>query len=271
MADTRPRPRLPLRLLTTLSAVFLAAGIALIPTAAFASNGNSDHSQGNAGTSGTYNQPQPTSNADQHNTGANDTSSSNQYASTRSGLPSGNGSGNGQASGKPCAGCVGRADNKNPQGQYPNGNDSNNGYECDGNQGIGQTNPAHTGCVSNPTTPTTQPTSTTTSTTLPKSTTTSTTLPISPTTTPTVPPSVAPGGGTTTVPGGAITPARNAGASSRSAAPAASPSAAVRTSPSGALAFTGNDSTVEALAGVASLGLGLGLLRLARRRRRAAG
>ncbi|HET6965954.1 MAG TPA: hypothetical protein VFH58_14360, partial [Acidimicrobiales bacterium] len=193
MADSRPsRPRLPLRLLTTLSAVFLAAGIALIPTAAFASNGNSDHSQGNAGTSGTYNQPQPYSNADQHNTGANDTSSSNQYTSNRSGLPSGNGSGNGQASGKPCAGCVGKADNKNPQGQYPNGSDHNNGYECDGNKGIGQTNPAHTGC-SKPTTPTTQPPSpTTTPTTQPPSpTTTPTTAPTSPTTAPVTPPSVA--------------------------------------------------------------------------------
>jgi hypothetical protein len=43
---------------------------------------------------------------------------------------------------------VGKADNKNPQGQYPNGSDHNNGYECDGNHGIGKTNPAHTGCTS---------------------------------------------------------------------------------------------------------------------------
>ena len=35
-------------------------------------------------------------------------------------------------------------------GQYPNGSDPNAGYECDRNQGVGQTNPAHTGCVGAP-------------------------------------------------------------------------------------------------------------------------
>jgi LPXTG-motif cell wall-anchored protein len=55
--------------------------------------------------------------------------------------------------GPPCAGCVGNADDKNPgaqkelHGQYPNGSDSNAGYECDRNQGVGQSNPAHTGCT----------------------------------------------------------------------------------------------------------------------------
>ena len=101
----------------------------------------SDHSQGNSGTSGTYNQPQPYSHADQNNTGANDTSASNQYKSTRDGSPSGNGNGGGKATGKPCAGCVGKADNKNPKGQFPNGTDHNNGYECDGNHGIGRRQP----------------------------------------------------------------------------------------------------------------------------------
>jgi len=58
-----------------------------------------------------------------------------------------NGNGGGAATGKPCAGCVGKADNKNPQGQMPNArDDGNNGYECDNNNGIGKTNPAHTGC-----------------------------------------------------------------------------------------------------------------------------
>ncbi|MEY2423368.1 MAG: hypothetical protein QOI95_3435 [Acidimicrobiaceae bacterium] len=58
-------------------------------------------------------------------------------------------------SSKPCAGCVGNADDKNPgaakqtNGQYPNGTDHNAGYECDRNQGIGQSNPAHTGCGGN--------------------------------------------------------------------------------------------------------------------------
>ena len=70
-----------------------------------------------------------------------------QYCSTYDGSPSGNGSGNGNATGRPAAGSVGNADNKNPQGQFPNGNDANNGYECDGNNGIAKTNPAHTGCT----------------------------------------------------------------------------------------------------------------------------
>jgi hypothetical protein len=110
--------------------------------------------------------PQPFSNADNQNTGANDTSGTNQYLSTRNGSPSGNGSGNGAATGEPCAGCVGKADNKNPPGQFPNGSDANAGYECDANQGVGKSNPAHTACTPPPSsTTTTSPTSTTTTTT----------------------------------------------------------------------------------------------------------
>ena len=67
--------------------------------------------------------------------------------------------GPGQQTGKPCAGCVGNADDKNPPGQFPDGSDANSGYECDGrdrkmvgqngngNHGIGDENPAHTGCT----------------------------------------------------------------------------------------------------------------------------
>jgi hypothetical protein len=66
------------------------------------------------------------------------------------GLPSGNGKSTNNNSSKPCAGCVGNADAKNPPGQYPNGGDPNAGYECDRNQGVGQTNPAHTGCSGPP-------------------------------------------------------------------------------------------------------------------------
>lgn len=76
------------------------------------------------------------------------------YDNTCDGSPSGNGNGNGRATGKPCAGCVGNADDKNPKGQYPNGSDHNAGYECDRNHGIGRTNPAHTGCQSAPSTST---------------------------------------------------------------------------------------------------------------------
>lgn len=61
------------------------------------------------------------------------------------GEPSGNG--NGSGGNKPCAGCVGNADDKNPPGQLPGpDDDGNNGYECDGNSGVGKTNPAHSGC-----------------------------------------------------------------------------------------------------------------------------
>ncbi|HEX4733333.1 MAG TPA: hypothetical protein VH247_02880 [Thermoleophilaceae bacterium] len=69
------------------------------------------------------------------------------YDNTCDGSPSGNGNGNGKATGKPCAGCVGNADDKNPKGQMPNGSDHNVGYECDRNHGIGRSNPAHTGCA----------------------------------------------------------------------------------------------------------------------------
>jgi len=109
------------------------------------------HAAGNSGTSGTVTSPQPISKADAHTGGANGQCPGGAYCSTRNGAPSGNGNGNGIAVGKPCAGCVGKADNKNPQGQRPNGSDHNAGYECDRNHGIGRTNPAHTGCA--PSTP----------------------------------------------------------------------------------------------------------------------
>jgi hypothetical protein len=82
------------------------------------------------------------------NGGAN--SGCGNYCPTNVGAPSGNGNGNGNATGKPGAGMVGNADSKNPPGQFPNGSDSNNGYECDGNSGIGKTNPAHSGCSQYP-------------------------------------------------------------------------------------------------------------------------
>jgi hypothetical protein len=89
-------------------------------------------------------EPQPASTADFTGHGANVHGA---YDSTRDGSPSGNGNGKGNAVGKPCAGCVGKADNKNPKGQAPNGSDHNAGYECDRNHGIGRSNPAHTGCT----------------------------------------------------------------------------------------------------------------------------
>src|SRR4051812_30522220 len=98
----------------------------------------------------TYTDPQPPSKADFSGHGAN---THGPYDSTRSGAPSLNGNGKGKAVGKPCAGCVGNADDKNPKGQMPNGSDHNAGYECDRNHGIGRTNPAHTGCRAGETAP----------------------------------------------------------------------------------------------------------------------
>ncbi|HZC71035.1 MAG TPA: hypothetical protein VE442_10090 [Jatrophihabitans sp.] len=68
------------------------------------------------------------------------------YDPTTTGASADNGNGGGRAVGKPCAGCVGNADAKNPPGQLPNGSDPNAGYECDRNHGVGQGNPAHTSC-----------------------------------------------------------------------------------------------------------------------------
>lgn len=100
--------------------------------------------------SGDVTGPQPVSHADANAGGANGQCPGGPYCSTRDGSASGNGNGGGQAVGRPCAGCVGRADNKNPQGQKPGAQDRNNGYECDGNRGIARTNPAHTGCSTPP-------------------------------------------------------------------------------------------------------------------------
>ncbi|WP_052684366.1 hypothetical protein [Lentzea aerocolonigenes] len=98
--------------------------------------------------------PQPPSNADFTGNGAN---VNGPYDSTRDGSPSLNGNGGGEAAGKPCAGCVGKADNKNPPGQQPDGSDANAGYECDTNHGVGRSNPAHTGCRPGETPPETTP------------------------------------------------------------------------------------------------------------------
>ncbi|HSE72101.1 MAG TPA: LPXTG cell wall anchor domain-containing protein, partial [Nocardioidaceae bacterium] len=87
------------------------------------------------------------SRADENDGGANGQCPGGAYCSTRDGSPSENGNGAGEAKGKPCAGCVGRAGNKKPQGQMPDSSDGNAGYECDRNHGIGEGNPAHTGCT----------------------------------------------------------------------------------------------------------------------------
>ena len=94
--------------------------------------------------SGTPNVCTPTHNSDTGN-GAN--TSPGPYTNTcEPEHTSNNGNGNGLAVGKPDAGTVGNADDKQPPGQFPDGTDANNGYECDGNNGIAKENPAHTSC-----------------------------------------------------------------------------------------------------------------------------
>ena len=143
MARTSPRP-LCRGLFTAVSALALTL-LASAPAALAAA-----HPAPHNGTDTT--KPQPLSKADRNSGGANGQCPGGPYCSTRHGLPSGNGNqATGGHTGEPCAGCVGKADNKNPKGQMPNGTDHNAGYECDRNHGIGRSNPAHTGC----TTPTT--------------------------------------------------------------------------------------------------------------------
>ena len=151
--STHTAGRSRLRVAALLGASVLAVGLsapayAAQPTQSKGhSNGqaSSHKTSGTSGTSGDVKSPQPKSRADRNGTGANH---SGPYDSTRDGSPSKNGNGGGKSTGKPCAGCVGKADNKNPKGQYPNGSDHNAGYECDRNHGIGRGNPAHTGCTS---------------------------------------------------------------------------------------------------------------------------
>jgi hypothetical protein len=111
-----------------------AVGFALLGTA-FA---------GAVGTAGAV--PSSTCTVTHNSDTGNGANTSGAYDSSCDGSASNNGNGGGNANGKPCAGCVGNADDKNPPGQAPDGSDGNNGYECDGNSGIGQTNPAHSDC-----------------------------------------------------------------------------------------------------------------------------
>ena len=127
-------------LLTLLSAPGAYASSASVHRSAHAVANQSEHAAAEA----PLDEAQPPSNADFSGNGANEHGA---YDSTRDGSASDNGNGEGAATGEPCAGCVGKADNKNPAGQAPDGSDANNGYECDGNSGVGRTNPAHTGCV----------------------------------------------------------------------------------------------------------------------------
>jgi hypothetical protein len=124
----------------------LAMVVGMISPAAAGPNGNGWGWDNNHSTETQVVDPAPTTTTTVADTnGANGDCGS--YCPSGVGLPSGNGNGDGNATGQPCAGCVGNADDKNPPGQFKDGSDHNNGYECDGNNGIGKTNPAHTGCV----------------------------------------------------------------------------------------------------------------------------
>lgn len=181
--------------------------------------------------------PQPPSNADYSGNGAN---VHGPYDSTRDGSASQNGKGDGKAKGKPCAGCVGKADNKNPKGQLPGGSDPNSGYECDKNNGVGKGNPAHTSCVEQP--PTTVPPTT-----------------VPPTTPPTsVPP-------TTSTPPTVTTPPTT-GSTPPATPPSNRPPAGGKTPPG--LASTGVNLGLPLGAGLAALAAGLGLLLTGRRLQR---
>src|SRR3954452_1022149 len=137
------RTRLARRIATVTFGTTLS--IAAVGGSAWASPGAENGHGNTSAPHQVLNSPQPASNADFSGHGAN---VHGPYDSTRDGSASANGNGGGQATGKPCAGCVGKADNKNPKGQMPNGSDHNPGYECDRNHGIGRGNPAHTGCTS---------------------------------------------------------------------------------------------------------------------------
>lgn len=124
--------------------------------------------------------------------------------------------------GTPCDGCVGKADDKSPEGQQPGGTDADSGYECDSNRGVGRGNPAHTGC---------EPAET------------------PPATTGTIPP--APPAATGTIP---PAPSANGAPPAPRAAPAPAPEAA-REVPQD-LAFTGLDLLPLGLAGLLLVGGG---------------
>jgi LPXTG-motif cell wall-anchored protein len=180
--------------------------------------------------------PQPISNADANSGGANGQCPGGPYCSTRDGSASQNGNGGGAATGKPCAGCVGKADNKNPHGQMPNASDHNAGYECDTNHGIARGNPAHTACAPAP--PACVPTETNPCVSPPECVPTDT-MPCAPPTTvvsPPLPPQAAP------------------------------PVTAVVSPPTGALPNTGAAEDLPWLAGAALLAIATGIGLLARRR-----
>ena len=261
-----------------------SSGMTPLPCTGIPAQGSPTVNNGAGSTQCETTTPQPFSNADENNHGANTTSLTNPYIAN----------GFGQVQGGHLAGTEGKADNKFPPGQAPNGTDSNRGYECDQNPGIGNGNPAHTTCKAQTVT-TTPPTTTPTTT---PSVTPTTTPSVTPTTTPSVTPTTTPSVTPTTTPsvvtpgapsGGAVTvtPAPQVEAVTVTApsaavavtAPTPAPAAVVApttpgragavsvTAPSQQLARTGAATGILAAIGTAMVGLGLALLAMARRAR----
>ena len=136
-------------LLSVLGALLLATfSLASSPVAAKpndkANKNSNGRGNGNSDDGGSSSQGSSTQGCNQ-----NKETPEGHYDAKCDGSASENGGGSG-GGGRPCAGCVGKADNKNPPGQSPDENDHNKGYECDDNGGVGARrgsgNPAHTGC-----------------------------------------------------------------------------------------------------------------------------
>ena len=158
------------------------------PNAGNPNAGNPNAGNPNAGNAGNPTPGNPNAGCNQQ-----DATVGGPYDATCDGSASNNGNGSVQPPGRPCAGCVGNADNQQPPGQMPGGSDSNKGYECDGNQGVGQGNPAHTACTPTAAVTTPTPTPSVTPVITPTPTPTPTITPtITPTPTPTITPRVTP-------------------------------------------------------------------------------
>ena len=143
------RTRIGALLLALTTMLWFAAAT---PALAAGSGGGSGQTKKDQSAAGKNGQPDPEPTEDTEQASRGNTSCENnagkgsggEYDSTCDGTVGRNGGG---GNGK-CAGCDGRADNKDPKGQSRN--DHNNGYECDNNGGIAKGNPAHSRCKAPP-------------------------------------------------------------------------------------------------------------------------
>jgi hypothetical protein len=151
--------RFPRRWAASPIVVAISLCIALVWATAALAASNSQSANGNNGKSESAPGHAPatttqTTTTTKHSLSGHGANHSGPYDANYTGAPSANGNSSVKSTGRPLAGSVGNADNKNPHGQYPNAaTDGNNGYECDGNHGIARTNPAHTRSCQNAPTP----------------------------------------------------------------------------------------------------------------------